>query len=203
VTVKKPVKTKITYLLSISVLFLFSCHVYPEQNIATMTDNHKHHGQDTAWFAGGCFWGMEYLFRKVPGVLNTRVGYMGGHKEHPSYEEVCSGTTGHLETLEVVFDPAMISYEELAMIFFEIHDPTQADGQGPDIGEQYLSAVFCRSETQKKTVEKLISILRSKGLEVVTQIRDAAPFWPAEEYHQDYYSKTGGSPYCHIRVKRF
>ena len=146
---------------------------------------------------------MEYLFRKVPGVLNTRVGYMGGHKEHPSYEEVCSGTTGHLETLEVVFDPAMISYEELAMIFFEIHDPTQADGQGPDIGEQYLSAVFCRSETQKKTVEKLISILRSKGLEVVTQIRDAAPFWPAEEYHQDYYSKTGGSPYCHIRVKRF
>jgi len=168
-----------------------------------MTDNHKHHGQDTTWFAGGCFWGMEYLFRKVPGVLNTRVGYMGGHKEHPSYEEVCSGTTGHLETLEVVFDPAMISYEELAMIFFEIHDPTQADGQGPDIGEQYLSAVFCRNETQKKTVEKLISILRSKGLEVVTQIRDAAPFWPAEEYHQDYYSKTGGSPYCHIRVKRF
>ena len=168
-----------------------------------MTDNHKHHEKDTAWFAGGCFWGMEYLFRKVPGVLNTRVGYMGGHKEHPSYEEVCSGTTGHLETLEVVFDPAMISYEELAMIFFEIHDPTQADGQGPDIGEQYLSAVFCRNETQKKIVEKLISILRSKGLEVVTQIRDAAPFWPAEEYHQDYYSKTGGSPYCHIRVKRF
>ena len=168
-----------------------------------MTDNHKHHEKDTAWFAGGCFWGMEYLFRKVPGVLNTRVGYMGGHKEHPSYEEVCSGTTGHLETLEVVFDPAMISYEELAMIFFEIHDPTQADGQGPDIGEQYLSAVFCRNETQKKIVEKLISILRSKGLEVVTQIRDAAPFWPAEEYHQDYYNKTGGSPYCHIRVKRF
>jgi peptide methionine sulfoxide reductase msrA/msrB len=197
------VKTKITSLLSISALFLFSFHLYPAQNNTAMTDNHKHHEKDTAWFAGGCFWGMEYLFRKVPGVLNTRVGYMGGHKEHPSYEEVCSGTTGHLETLEVVFDPAMISYEELAMIFFEIHDPTQADGQGPDIGEQYLSAVFCRNETQKKIVEKLISILRSKGLEVVTQIRDAAPFWPAEEYHQDYYNKTGGSPYCHIRVKRF
>jgi peptide methionine sulfoxide reductase msrA/msrB len=159
--------------------------------------------QDTVWFAGGCFWGMEYQFRKVPGVLSTRVGYMGGDKENPTYEEVCSGTTGHLETLEVVFDPSKTSYETLAKIFFEIHDPTQKNGQGPDIGEQYLSAVFCKDEHQKRTIEKLIGILRDKSLDVVTQIRDVTPFWPAEDYHQNYYTKTGGSPYCHIRVKRF
>ena len=128
---------------------------------------------------------------------------MGGHKENPTYEEVCSGTTGHLETLEVVFDPQKTTYEELAKVFFEIHDPTQADGQGPDIGEQYLSAVFCKNEEQKRTIGKLIRILQEKGLDVVTQIRDASVFWPAETYHQDYYTKTGGSPYCHIRVKMF
>ncbi len=168
-----------------------------------MTKTNNKPKTDTAWFAGGCFWGMEYLFRRLPGVVATRVGYMGGHKEKPTYEEVCSGTTGHLETLEVTFDPAKVSYEALAKIFFEIHDPTQANGQGPDIGEQYLSAVFCKDDRQKKTIEKLIAILREKGLDVVTQIREAGTFWPAEEYHQDYYNKTGGTPYCHIRVKRF
>jgi peptide methionine sulfoxide reductase msrA/msrB len=181
--------------------FYFSAILVPD--ICAMTNTTNKPKTDTAWFAGGCFWGMEYLFRKLPGVISTRVGYMGGHKENPTYEEVCSGTTGHLETLEVVFDASRTTYETLAKIFFEIHDPTQVNGQGPDIGEQYLSAVFCRDERQKKTIEKLIAILREKELDVVTQIREADTFWPAEEYHQDYYTKTGGTPYCHIRVKRF
>jgi len=183
-------------------LLLFMLSGFHNQ-LTAMNENSVQPKTDTAWFAGGCFWGMEYQFKKIPGVISTQVGYMGGHKNNPTYEEVCSGTTGHLETLLVVFDPEKISYEEVAKIFFEIHDPTQADGQGPDIGEQYLSAVFCKDRQQKETIEKLIRILREKGLDVVTQIRDASTFWPAETYHQDYYNKTGGTPYCHIRVKRF
>ncbi len=190
-------------IISVKIFILIFLAFNAEHKIQAMTKNDPQQNRDTAWFAGGCFWGMEYQFKKIPGVISTRVGYMGGYKENPTYEEVCNGTTGHLETLEVVFDPQKTTYEELAKVFFEIHDPTQADGQGPDIGEQYLSAVFCKNEEEKKTIEKLIRILQEKGLDVVTQIRDASTFWPAETYHQDYYQKTGGSPYCHIRVKRF
>ncbi len=168
-----------------------------------MEEEKKASAKEVAWFAGGCFWGMEYLFRKMPGVTATRVGYMGGHKENPTYEEVRSETTGHLETLEVTYDPARVSYEELARFFFEIHDPTQADGQGPDIGEQYLSAVFVRNEVEEQIVRRLIDYLRRRGLDVVTRILPASTFWSAEEYHQNYYNKTGGTPYCHVRVKRF
>ena len=156
-----------------------------------------------ALFAGGCFWGMEYQFRKAPGVIGTRVGYAGGHKANPTYEEVCSGRTGHLETLEVTFDPKRTSFEEMAKLFFEIHDPTQANGQGPDIGEQYHSAIFCLDDEQRATAERLIGILKNKGLKVVTELRPATPFWPAEDYHQRYYERKGGTPYCHIRTKRF
>ncbi|MBF0502214.1 MAG: bifunctional methionine sulfoxide reductase B/A protein [Candidatus Riflebacteria bacterium] len=156
-----------------------------------------------AWFSGGCFWGMEYHFQNIPGVIGTRVGYMGGHGEKPTYEEVCSHSTGHLETLEVTYDPHLVSYEDLAKLFFEIHDPTQSDGQGPDIGEQYLSAIFTSDKAQLEIIGKLIGILRGKGLNVVTQIRPQTTFWPAEEYHQHYYAKNGKQPYCHIRVRRF
>ena len=127
---------------------------------------------------------------------------MGGNVPNPTYEQVCTGTTGHLETLEVVFDPGRITYHELTKLFFEIHDPTQSNGQGPDIGRQYHSAVFYKDEKQKKTTEKLIDILRKHGLDVVTEVRKALTFWPAENYHQNYYTKKGGSPYCHFRVKR-
>jgi len=158
---------------------------------------------DTAYFAGGCFWGTEYHFQKAAGVISTRVGYTGGHKKNPTYEEVCSGNTGHYEAVEVVFDPSKTSYEKLAKLFFEIHDPTQTGGQGPDIGEQYQSVVFYANEEQKKTAEKLIKILKDKGYKVATQLIPATTFWKAEDYHQDYYEKNGKQPYCHVYRKRF
>jgi peptide methionine sulfoxide reductase msrA/msrB len=157
----------------------------------------------TAYFAGGCFWGVEHLFQEVDGVSAVRSGYMGGATEDPTYREVCSGTTGHAEAVEVVFDPAIVSYEELAKLFFEIHDPTQVDRQGPDRGSQYRSAVFYTDDGQKAVAEELIGVLKSKGYDVATELSPAGPFWVAEDYHQDYYEKSGGRPYCHARQKRF
>ncbi|MEW6134556.1 MAG: bifunctional methionine sulfoxide reductase B/A protein [Bacteroidota bacterium] len=163
----------------------------------------NHNYLDTATFAGGCFWGVEYYFKGVKGVQETKVGYTGGHLDNPSYEQVCTGKTGHAEAIEIVFDPRQVSYEELAKLFFEIHDPTQLNRQGPDVGTQYRSAIFYHSEEQKNIAQKLIQILKNKGLKVVTELQPATEFWPAEKYHQDYYFKTGGVPYCHMRIKRF
>ncbi len=156
-----------------------------------------------AIFAGGCFWGMEYYFKEAKGVTSTSVGYIGGSMENPRYEQVSSHKTGHAEALEVVFDPARTTYEELARLFFEIHDPTQVNRQGPDVGSQYRSEVFYLDDEQKAVAEKLIGILKSKGLPVATRVTKAGTFWKAEDDHQDYYGKTGGTPYCHTRVKRF
>ncbi len=161
------------------------------------------HELKRAIFAGGCFWGVEHHFREVAGVVRTTVGYTGGHATNPSYEDVCSGATGHAEALEVVYDPEKVSYEKLAKLFFEIHDPTQVNRQGPDRGEQYRSAVFYVDEEQKQIAERLIGILQEKGLKVATQVEEAGRFWRAEEYHQDYYNKKNSQPYCHVRVKRF
>lgn len=158
---------------------------------------------DTAIFSGGCFWGVEYFMKKAKGVISAEVGYTGGHKDHPTYEQVCSGTTGHLESIEVVFDPTQTSYEEVTRLFFEVHDPTEWNHQGPDWGEQYRSAIFYLNDDQKKTAEKLISLLKEKGFNVVTEVRKATKFWKAEDYHQDYYDKNGHTPYCHGYVKRF
>lgn len=156
-----------------------------------------------AYFAGGCFWGVEYYFQKLEGVLSTKVGYMGGHTENPTYEEVSSKETGHAETLEVTFDDSKVTYEELAKLFFEIHDPTQQNHQGPDIGNQYRSAIFYTDTEQKDIAEKLVKILKSKGFNVATEITQAKTFWKAEDYHQKYYAKNGNQPYCHFRQKRF
>lgn len=158
---------------------------------------------ETAYFAGGCFWGVEYFFQKEKGVLSTRVGYMGGHLKHPTYDDVCEGNTGHAETMEVVFDPAQTSYETLARLFFEIHDPTQVNRQGPDIGEQYRSEIFYVNDEQKQIAEKLIKILKDKGYKVATKVTKADTFWVAENYHQSYYQKNGHHPYCHGYTKRF
>ena len=147
-----------------------------------------------ATFAAGCFWGVEAAFRKVPGVVDTEVGYCGGHVPHPTYEQVCTDTTGHAEAVRVVFDPEKVSYEQLLEVFWSIHDPTTPNRQGPDVGTQYRSAIFCHSE------EQLELALRSKeecersgrfGSPIVTEILPAPPFYRAEEYHQRYLEKRG------------
>lgn len=157
----------------------------------------------TAIFAGGCFWGVEHLLAKMSGVLNVESGYTGGTTPNPTYEEVCNHSTGHAEAVRVTFDPAKVSYEKLARLFFEIHDPTQADGQGPDRGDQYRSEIFYTTPEQRQIAEKLIAELRTKGYDVVTKVTPATTFWPAETYHQDYYERKGTQPYCHRYTKRF
>ena len=156
-----------------------------------------------AIFASGCFWGTEFHLKKKRGVLLTTVGYTGGHTKNPTYKEVCSGKTGHAEAVEVIYDPSKVSYEELVRLFFETHDPTQMNRQGPDIGEQYRSEIFFVNDEQKHTVEHLIEILKNKGFKVATKLTPASTFWPGEGYHQDYYEKKQSTPYCHIYTKRF
>jgi peptide methionine sulfoxide reductase msrA/msrB len=156
-----------------------------------------------AIFAGGCFWGVEHQLGSLEGVLETTVGYTGGNLESPGYYDVCSGTTGHAEAVEVIFDPSVITFEKLAKTFFEIHDPTTPDRQGVDVGSQYRSAIFYTSEDQRAVTEELIERLKALGFDVVTEIAPAGEFWPAEDYHQDYYQKSGVSSPCHVRVDRF
>ncbi len=158
---------------------------------------------ETAVFASGCFWGTQYHFEKRDGVISTLAGYSGGTTENVTYEEVCEGTTGHAEVVKVVFDPSKVSYEELAKVYFNTHDPTQLNRQGPDIGTQYRSEIFYENEDQKRTAEKLIKILKDKGLNVVTVLSRSVKFWEAEKYHQSYYRKKGGTPYCHIYQNKF
>jgi peptide methionine sulfoxide reductase msrA/msrB len=153
--------------------------------------------------AGGCFWGVEYWLSKLPGVLETTVGYTGGEVKDPTYKQVCSGDTGHIEAVEVVYSPSQTNVEEILKIFFETHDPTQKGRQGPDVGEQYSSVIFYEDAEQKKVAENLIEVLEGKGLDVVTELRKLEKFYSAEGYHQDYYLKKGSTPYCHSRVKRF
>lgn len=158
---------------------------------------------EKAYFAGGCFWGVEHYFAKLDGVLETSVGYTGGKLKNPGYRDVTGGLSGHAEALEIEFDPDQVSYETLAKLFFEIHDPTQINRQGPDIGHQYRSAVFYANEEQKLVTEKLIKILEGKGYEIETEVVAATEFYDAEDYHQDYYAKKGSQPYCHFYTKRF
>ena len=157
----------------------------------------------TAYFAGGCFWGVEHLLQQQPGVVSVVSGYMGGRTENPTYEEVCKKTTGHLEVVEVSYHPDQTDFETLTKLFFEIHDPTQGDGQGPDRGEQYTSAIFYHNDEEKEIAEKLINILKVKGYDVVTRLLPMSTFWKAEDYHQDYYQKNGKQPYCHRYEKKF
>jgi len=152
-----------------------------------------------AIFASGCFWGTEYYLSQADGVISTTVGYIGGHVKNPTYKQVCTGTTGHAEAVEVVFDPSKTSYEKLARLYFETHDFTQVNRQGPDIGEQYRSVIFYTDDSQKAVAEKLVKLLQAKGYKVATKIEKASEFYSAENYHQDYYEKSGGTPYCHIK----
>jgi peptide methionine sulfoxide reductase msrA/msrB len=156
-----------------------------------------------AYFAGGCFWGVEYYLEKVDGVKEVTSGFMGGHLKNPGYYDVVRKDTGHIETVEVVYDSSKVSYETLAKTFFEIHDPTQVDGQGPDIGSQYLSAIFVGSKEERETIERLVKVLEGKGFKIATKVMPKTPFYSAEAYHQNYYERKGSKPYCHRRVKRF
>lgn len=151
----------------------------------------------------GCFWGVEYYFKRLKGVLKTEVGYTGGSQPYPTYQEVCYGHTRHYEALRIVYDSSQIQYESIIKYFFEIHDPTQSNGQGPDLGQQYSSVIFFYNEEQYNIATKIISDLKNKGFAIVTQILPVSPFWKAEIYHQDYYNKNHKEPYCHHYVKRF
>ena len=157
----------------------------------------------TAIFAGGCFWGVEYFMQKSQGVISVTSGYTGGHVKNPSYKEVCTGKTGHAEAVKIIYDPSKTSYETLLKLFLEIHDPTQAGGQGPDIGDQYRSEIFYLNEEQKKITEKNLKILGEKGYRIATAVTRASEFYDAEKYHQDYYFLNGKIPYCHGYTKRF
>jgi len=156
-----------------------------------------------AYFAGGCFWGVEYYFQKQEGVLSVMSGYMGGHIKDPSYEDICTGSSGHLEIVKVQYDKNKISYEQLVKIFFEIHDFTQVNGQGPDIGSQYLSAIYYNNEKEYKSALEIIDVLETKGFNVATTLNEMDIFYEAEAYHQDYYIRHQTMPYCHSYKKIF
>jgi methionine-S-sulfoxide reductase len=154
---------------------------------------------EIATFGAGCFWGVEWVFRQVPGVLQATSGYAGGITPNPTYREVCSHRTGHAEVVEVVFDPGQVSYEQLLEVFWAMHDPTQVNRQGPDVGDQYRSIVIANSPKQRATAEASRDRAQERiGRPIATEIADDTPFYPAEDYHQRYYEKTGHEPYCHV-----
>ena len=154
----------------------------------------------TATFAAGCFWGVEDILMKTPGVLASEVGYTNGQTEHPTYEDVCAKGTGHAEAVRLTFDPDVVSYDALLEAFWGLHDPTQMNRQGPDVGSQYRSSIYVHSEEQRTQAEASKKALDESGEykdPVVTEIEDAGPWWKAEEYHQKYFQKNGGTN-CHI-----
>ena len=156
---------------------------------------------EKAILAAGCFWGVQFYFDQVPGVIKTTVGYSGGHTDTPSYEDVCSHTTGHAEAVEIEFDPSEVSYETLLKQFFRMHDPTQVNGQGPDIGDSYRTAIFYTSDTQKALAESAKETAQVNFEKpIATEITEATTFWPAEEYHQKFSERTGRGM-CHIPYK--
>lgn len=155
-------------------------------------------GKHIATFAAGCFWGVQFYFDQVPGVISSTVGYTGGHTENPTYEEVCTHTTGHAEATEIVFDPEKVSYETLVKQFFHMHDPTQLNRQGPDIGDSYRSAIFYHDDEQKNIAEKIKQEQQASSKKpIVTEITEAKAFYVAEDYHQKYSERTGMGV-CHV-----
>lgn len=159
---------------------------------------------DTATFGTGCFWCTEAVFQELKGVIKVKSGYSGGHTANPTYEEVCAGTTGHAECLQIVYDPAIISFDELLEVFWESHDPTTLNRQGNDVGTQYRSAIFYHNEAQQKKAEHYKAELNKNGAydkPIVTEITPFKVFYPAENYHQDYYNTHGSQPYCRLVIR--
>lgn len=158
---------------------------------------------EIATLGGGCFWCLEAVFDELEGVAKVVSGYSGGHVADPTYQEVCTGTTGHAEVVQVHFDPAVTSYREVLEVFFTVHDPTTRDRQGADVGPQYRSAVFVHSDEQRRVVEGMVEELESTGAfgdPLVTEITPFEEFWPAEEYHRDYYARNPGQAYCRVVI---
>lgn len=164
---------------------------------------YTHDHYERALVAGGCFWGVEHLLKDLPGVVSITCGYIGGHVVDPTYEEVCTGLTHHVEAIEAHLDPKKISYSTFIKEFLNIHDPTQLNRQGPDVGSQYRSGIYFLSNKQKHIAEDLLEVLKNKGINIVTELLPASAFYPAESYHQNYYQKTGKTPYCHVRSEKF
>jgi peptide-methionine (S)-S-oxide reductase len=160
-------------------------------------------GRETATLAGGCFWCLEAVFDQLKGVENVRSGYMGGSRANPSYEEVCSGTTGHAEIVQITFDPSVISFEELLEVFFTIHDPTTLNRQGADVGMQYRSVIFFHSPEQQATAQRVIREIEAAHVwddPIVTAVEPAETFYPAEEYHRDYFERNPNQGYCRVVI---
>jgi len=159
--------------------------------------------REVATLGGGCFWCLDGIFRDLKGVERVESGYAGGYTKNPSYREVCSGTTGHAEVVQVTFDPSIISYRDLLGVFFTIHDPTTLDRQGADVGTQYRSVILYHSEAQHRTADEVIADLSERGVwdnPIVTQIEPFQAFYPAEDYHQDYFAQNPDQPYCQIVI---
>ncbi len=156
-----------------------------------------------AYFAGGCFWGVEYYFEKLPGVISAVSGYMGADEKTANYKDVSSGASGHLETVQVSYDKEKVTYKELLELFMQIHDFSQTNGQGPDIGAQYLSAIFTSNKDEIKTIKDTFSKLKTLGYSIATTIKPATKFYKAEKYHQNYYRQKNQQPYCHRFKKIF
>jgi peptide-methionine (S)-S-oxide reductase len=159
--------------------------------------------REVATLGGGCFWCLDGIFRDLKGVERVESGYAGGYTKNPSYREVCSGTTGHAEVVQVTFDPSIISYRDLLGVFFTIHDPTTLDRQGADVGTQYRSVILYHSEAQHRTANEVIADLSERGVwdnPIVTKIEPFEAFYPAEEYHQDYFAQNPDQPYCQIVI---
>jgi peptide-methionine (S)-S-oxide reductase len=158
---------------------------------------------NVATLGGGCFWCLDAVYRQLRGVTLVESGYAGGARPNPSYEQVCSGATGHAEVVRITYDPAVISYRDLLDVFFTIHDPTTLDRQGSDVGTQYRSVIFAHSPEQRQIAEQAIKDLTADRIwddPIVTEVVDEAPFYPAETYHQDYYNRNAGQPYCRIVI---
>ncbi len=150
----------------------------------------------TVVFGGGCFWCTEAIFHEINGIISVEPGYAGGNLADPTYDQVCSGTTGHIEVTKIEYDPDLIKFKDLLKVFFGTHDPTTLDKQGNDVGSQYNSAIFYTTDEQKKESEKAIKDLKDSGIEVVTQVRPLEKFYKAEDYHKNYYLKHKDQPYC-------
>lgn len=180
------------------------------QNLTTMQDTTRKDNLEVATLGGGCFWCIEAVFDELKGVEKSVSGYMGGTKDNPTYEEVCTGRTGHAEVINVYFDPKVVSYDDILRVFFHVHDPTTLNRQGNDIGTQYRSVIFYYNDAQKESAKKIIEEIEKSQLwnnKIVTEVTNFARFYPAEDYHQEYYKLNGRAPYCQFvitpKMKKF